>query len=70
MTINGKGEGITTDDLLSSGQVMGLTMKKCKNIIADVSEVVATFSDIAGLVGIKEHTIDAIEKVIKNYRLL
>lgn len=70
MTINGKGEGITTDDLLSSGQVMGLTKKKCKNIIADVSEVVATFSDIAGLVGIKEQTIDTIEKVIKNYRLL
>ena len=65
MTINGKSEWITIDDLLLSGQVMGLTKKKCKNIIADVREVVITFPEIAGSIGIREQTIAAIEEVKK-----
>ena len=69
MTVNGKSEHFSIEDFLLCGQVMGLTKRKCANIIADVSAAAATFPDIAHSVGISSKTIDAIEKVKKDNRV-
>ena len=70
MTINGKSDHFSVEDFLLCGQVMGLTKRKCTNIIAEVSTAVATFPDIAHSAGIKTQTIDTIEKIQKNNRVI
>ena len=70
MTINGKSDHFSVEDFLLCGQVMGLTKRKCTNIIAEVTTAVATFPDIAHSAGIKTQTIDTIEKIQKNNRVI
>ncbi|MGL4484461.1 MAG: type II toxin-antitoxin system HipA family toxin [Anaerovoracaceae bacterium] len=65
MTINGKKDNISYDDMLTCGQNMDLKSARCKKIIEEVVNAVASWRDIANKIGINEKTISAIEKEIK-----
>ena len=63
MVIAGKSDDFVEQDIISCGQKMGLTEKKCRNIASEVCAAVAQFPELATSVGIKEETIDMIENV-------
>lgn len=65
MLINGKREQITLDDLITSGQNMDISTKRCIHIINEVKEAVHNFKPIAMELGICEKTILGIETIIK-----
>ena len=69
MTINGKADNISMDDLLAAGINMGIKRKKCMDIIVKVSEVVENFEKYASEVGIKEQTYSEINTILKKNRV-
>lgn len=64
MTINGKGDEITKEDILESGKNMGLSSRRVKNIIEQTDETVANWAQYAEQCGIKAKTYNAIDKII------
>lgn len=65
MTVNGKTMGISLTDLLEAGNKMGIKVRRCKDIINEISEVVKGFTVIAEQVGIKEKTSEYIDSIIE-----
>lgn len=64
MTINGKKKNICLEDILASGEKMGLRKKKCMDIISRVSSTVADFEKYAEECNIREKTYADIKKVL------
>lgn len=67
MTINGKKSNILIDDMIACGQNMDLKASKCKKIIQEVKKAVKEWQTIAHFVGIREKTINLINKEIETY---
>ena len=63
-TINGKKSNINLTDLLAAGENMGLKKKKCKDIISQISLVVADFEKYAEESNIREKTFCDIKKIL------
>ena len=66
MTINRKKSNILIDDMIACGQNMDLKTFKCKKIIEEVKEAVKEWQTIARSVGIRERTINLIEKELES----
>ena len=64
MTINGKKKNICLEDILASGEKMGLRKKKCMDIIFRVSSTVTDFEKYAEECNIREKTYADIKKVL------
>ncbi len=64
MTVNGKSNHIGLEDLLETGEKMGLKKKKCMDIIAKISAVVSDFEKYAEKAGIREKTFTDIKKIL------
>lgn len=65
MTINGKRSNILINDMIACGQNMDLKSQKCKKIIEEVKSAVKKWHLIANSVGIRENTIELINKEIE-----
>lgn len=63
MTINGKMNDLTKEDLMSSGKIMDISRFKCSRIISEVYEAVKGFKDIAASVGVNSKIIDFISNI-------
>ena len=64
MTINGKNRNIGLEDLLAAGVNMGISRKKCMNIVSEIDKVVSRFEEYADAVGIREKTVNDIRAVL------
>lgn len=64
MTINGKKDGIDLNDLLVSGEKMGIKKKKCHDIIQRIAVVVDDFEKYASKANVREKTYSEIKKVL------
>ncbi len=64
MTINGKNRNIGLEDLLAAGVNMGISRKKCMNIVSEIDKVVSRFEEYADAVGIREKTVNDIRVVL------
>ena len=64
MLINGKSSGIGYDDLIMSGRSMGLSRKKCDNILESIREVSKKYTAYLDSVKIKDNTIAALNSVV------
>lgn len=64
MTVNGKAEDITDEDILMAGKNMGLSAKKCRQVLDKIDNVVSNWIEYADKSGINEKTAKAIEDVI------
>ncbi len=64
MTINGKNRDIGLEDLLAAGVNMGISRKKCMNIVSEIDKVVSRFEEYADAVGIREKTVNDIRVVL------
>lgn len=64
MTINGKNRNIGLEDLLAAGVNMGISRKKCMNIVSEIDKVVSRFEEYADAVGIREKTVNEIRVVL------
>lgn len=62
MTVNGKRTKITIQDMVKCGQAMDLKNSKCKQIINEVMNAINEWPGIARHVGIRENTINLIQK--------
>ena len=69
MTINGKNRNIGLEDLLAAGVNMGISRKKCMNIVSEIDKVVSRFEEYADAVGIREKTVDDIRVVLDENRI-
>ena len=64
MTINGKKLNITNQDIIECGKNMDLKASKCKKIFDEVRAAVGEWQEIARAIGIRENTVDLIQKEI------
>ena len=64
MTVNGKRDGFTEDDLKQCGANMNIKAKKCSEIIADVRAAVRKWSEFAEDAGLPEDECESIRKVL------
>ena len=64
MTINGKRENITLDDVLSAAKVMRISKRKALNIIDEVKYALNNWSKYAKDLAIDNNVIKGIEKYI------
>lgn len=64
MTINGKNRNIGLEDLLAAGVNMGISRRKCMNIVSEIDKVVSRFEEYADAVGIREKTVNEIRVVL------
>ena len=69
MTINGKNRNIGLEDLLAAGVNMGISRKKCMNIVSEIDKVVSRFEEYADAVGIREKTVNDIRVVLDENRV-
>ena len=69
MTINGKNRDIGLEDLLAAGANMGISKKKCMNIVSEIDKVVSKFEEYADAVGIREKTVNDIRVVLDENRV-
>lgn len=65
MSVNGKRQDLTYEDLLASGKQMDISPRKIRRILDDVCSAVDRWPDIAHQAGIREKTISAIRKKIE-----
>ena len=65
MLINGKTDGITREDLISTGKTMGISTVRIERIIEEVVMAVRDWGAIASENGIKSNTIAMISEIIK-----
>lgn len=69
MTINGKNRNIGLEDLLAAGVNMGISRRKCMNIVSEIDKVVSRFEEYADAVGIREKTVNEIRVVLDENRI-
>ncbi len=69
MTINNKDCNIILSDLLAAGEKMGLRKKRCRDIIAETSEVVSHFERYASEAKVREKTYCSIKEVLDKNRI-
>lgn len=62
MTINGKSNLFTIEDLLHSGKIMDISKPRCKRIIDEVSRSIKEFESIALEIGVDAKMVDFISK--------
>ena len=65
MSISGKRDEISKEDLIKAGIRMNLNKMKCVSIIEQIETVVADWKKYANAVSIRKNSIDAISKVLK-----
>ena len=65
MSINGKSEKITYDDLIESGINMDLKKSKCKNIVDEITNIIQNWLLYAENTNVSEQTACAINNIIK-----
>ena len=68
MTVNGKSERISCDDLLNSGRTMGLPVDFCKKSIASISTVVDKWMDYAEKCQIDEARASGIKQILEEIK--
>ncbi len=61
MSINGKQDDFSIDDVLATAKIAGLNSSKCRKIISDVQGVANKWENIAQEVDIEEQRINAIK---------
>lgn len=66
MTVNGKRNGITEDDLLQTAGHINISRAKAKKIITAVREAISNWLSYAGQAGVPEREASAIEKQIQS----
>ena len=67
MSVNGKRENITTDDLITCGRNCNIgTLPKLKSILSQVSEAITNWPTYAEAAGVTSQKIDAIQTALKN----
>lgn len=64
MTVNGKREGFTEDDLKQCGENMNINAKKCGEIIAEVRAAVMKWHEFDEDAGLPEDECESISKVL------
>lgn len=64
MTVNGKSENITADDMIEVGQNIGLKISKCKNIIDEEKKVISNWLEYAKTSYVSEERANIIYSVI------
>lgn len=64
MTVNGKSENITADDMIAVGQNIGLKISKCKNIIDEEKKVISNWLEYAKTSSVSEERANIIYSVI------
>lgn len=69
MTINGKKSNITLNDLLETGEKMGIKKKKCMDIISKISLVVSDFEKYASEANVREKTYTDIKKILEKNKV-
>ncbi len=65
MTINGKSNDISDDDMMSCGKKMGLSSRFCKTTIKHIQDVIEDWPDYAERCGIDNDTVLAIDSALK-----
>ncbi len=68
MTINGKNSAIKIEDMIQCGQNMDIKAQKCKKIIDEVIIAIREWPEIARKVGIREKTIQMVQKEISKLK--
>lgn len=68
MSVNGKTQEISIEDLILAGENMGLKRKKCRDIINEISSIVSNFEKYADIAGLREDTYLAIQNTLKEVR--
>ncbi len=66
MTVNGKINGITGNDLLQAGKNMGIKERRMSEIIEEIESGILKFSDFSEQAGIREETFAFIDSVMKS----
>ena len=64
MSINGKSENITYDDLIDTGINMDLKKSKCKNIVEETKSVISNWLTYADSANVSEKTAVSINNII------
>ena len=64
MTVNGKNDNITDDDIITVGRDMGLSVQKCKKILEQADNVVPMWKNYAEKCGISEEIATLIDSNI------
>lgn len=64
MTINGKSENITYDDMIECAQKMNITKTKAKKIIDDVKSAINKWEEFAEQANVTKKSIETIKKII------
>jgi len=64
MTVNGKKNNISRDDMLACGAAMDISRPRLKRIMAEVAEAVKGWEDLASEVGIREKTINYVSGIL------
>ena len=64
MTVNGKSENITADDMIAVGQNIGLKISKCKNIIEEEKKVISNWLEYAKISSVSEERANIINSII------
>ncbi|TXL16672.1 toxin HipA, partial [Methylococcaceae bacterium HT3] len=65
MSINGKQDDFSIDDVLATAKIAGLNSSKCRKIISDVQGVANKWENIAQEVDIEEQRINAIKQSLR-----
>ncbi len=68
MTVNGKTADIGRNDLIETGNRMGIKRRSCEEIISDIAQKVAKFSTYAEHIGITEKTASYICSILEQHR--
>lgn len=62
-------KNIGLEDLLATGANMGISRKKCMNIVSEVDKVVSGFEEYADAVGIRKKNVNEIRAVLDENRI-
>ena len=65
MSINGKQDDFSMDDILTCAKVAGLNLAKCRKIVSDILSVTNKWQKIAKAVGIEQTRITAIQQTFR-----
>ena len=69
MLINGKGNGITYEDLVTAGKAMGISKKKCDSIINDIRDIQNNYTDYLKAEVINESTINTLHSIVSEHHI-
>lgn len=65
MSLGGKRDFFTLDDLVAGGKAAGLTKRAVKQVLKEVTQAISRWREIAGQVGVRPDFIDDIETTLR-----